>query len=439
MERRTFLRSSSLATAALMTPSVVPSPPPEKIRLGIVGVGWWGIDFLLTFAQACGKFEIIGLCDVSEQALKTASTKLVEFGSQEPKLFADYQDLYDMSGLEAVAIASPTHWHALQFIAACDKGLDIWQEKPISYDIREAQAMQQAHQKADNVVNIDFPRLYAPFIKEVKDYIQSGQAGEIHQIDFNLHFQEGYPAIAEVPTFFDYETFCGPAPKVPFRLNTYRGGRPAWRAQHDFSRGILADWGIHYLQNIRTVMDLGLPNRVSAIGGVTRKDGRENPDHLTVNFDFEGLPVQWSQKTWGYTSPQPHTNMGVFYCGDKATIFANDSGWEVYPTGGGEMKSYGDTKMTFPGPKYMEEVKKIFVRQWNDFAAAIRTKSNKGIKGTFHEGHLTTACINYADFAYRSGQSVHIDHSTMIINNNDKAMAMMKRAYREGYRHPYVG
>lgn len=437
MERRTFLYSGSLATAALITPSVL-VPQDEKIKLAIVGVGWWANDFLIPFALACGQFEIVGICDVSKKALETTSAKITDAGGQAPKTFASFQEMYDLPELEAVAIASPTHWHALQFISACEKGLDVWLEKPISYDIREGQAMLRAHEKAENVVNVDFPRLYVKNNGEVKDFIQSGQAGEIHQIGFNIHNTEGYPGLTEVPAHLDYEAFCGPAPTVPYRPN-WQGDRPAWRAQHDFSRGILADWGIHYLENIRTVMDLEFPDRISAIGGTSRKDGRENPDNLTVDFDFDGLPVQWTQKTWGYTSPLPHTNIGVFYHGDKATIFVNDTGWEVYPGDGSEMKSYGDTKMKFGGPKHMESVKEIFVAQWNDFADGIRKKSNADIKGTFHEGYVTTSCINYADFAYRSEQPVDIDPTTMHIGNNEKAAAMMKRAYRPGYTHPFDG
>ncbi|NND06068.1 MAG: Gfo/Idh/MocA family oxidoreductase [Saprospiraceae bacterium] len=437
MERRSFLKSSSLATAALFSPSAILNQE-EKIKLGVVGVGWWANDFLIPFAQASGHFEVIGICDVDAEALETTTAKVIEGGGLSPKAFASYQDMYEMPGIEAIAIATPTHWHALQFIAACEKGLDVWLEKPISYDIREAQAMLDAHTKANNTVNVDFPRLYGPLNTEIKDFIHSGQAGEICQISFNIHNTEGYPKTAEIPPHLDYEKFCGPAPMTPYRPS-WRGSSPAWRAQHDFSRGILADWGIHYLQNIRSVMDWDFPDRISAIGGITRKDGRENPDHLTVNFDFDGLPVQWTQKTFGYTPPLPHTKIGVFFYGDKATIFVNDTGWEVYPADGSEMKTYGDPLMPFGGPKHMELVRDIFVAQWTDFATGIRKKSNAGLKGTFHQGFVTTSCINYADFAYRSEQPVDFDDTTMDISNNSKAAGMLQRSYRNGYRHPFVG
>ena len=39
-----------------------------------------------------------------------------------------------LGGLEAVFISTPPQWQDLQFIAVCEKWLDIFCEKPLSYD-----------------------------------------------------------------------------------------------------------------------------------------------------------------------------------------------------------------------------------------------------------------------------------------------------------------
>lgn len=155
MLRREFLKSSALLAGSLATPWRLFADA-EKIKLAIVGTGWWGTDLLLRTAHATGHFEIIGLCDVSSQALKNARDVAASLGIKEPALFNSYQKMYAMPGLQAVAIATPTHWHALQFIDACRKGLHVFLEKPVSYDIREGQAMVDAQRKAKNVVQVDF-------------------------------------------------------------------------------------------------------------------------------------------------------------------------------------------------------------------------------------------------------------------------------------------
>ena len=424
-----------IATSGLMAP--IPSfKSTEKIKLGIVGVGWWGTDFLIKYALEAGRFDIIGICDVNSKALANAKIRISEAVGTIPNTFKHYQDLYDLEGIEAVIIASPPHWHALQFIAACNKGLDIWLEKPISYDIREGQAMMSAYKRARNIVNVDFPRLYNTINREVKDFIQSGKAGEILQVDFNVHSHAKYDDIQPVPDALDYEIFCGPAPLVPYRSSPNRG-KPSWRTQKAFDRGVLADRGIHHLQNIRTVMNLDLPDQISALGGVRQKDGREHPDHLHALFQFGDLPVKWNQKSWGFTSPFPHTNIGVHYYGSKATVFANDTGWEIYPADGNSTKTFGNPMLHYGQEKYMQMVQTVFLAQFNSFADAIIARSDENIRGTFYEGYKSTASVIYADLAYQTKNTVKINKATMEIEGNETANGLLRRSYRDGYLHPY--
>ncbi|MCB0666653.1 MAG: Gfo/Idh/MocA family oxidoreductase [Saprospiraceae bacterium] len=435
MQRRTFLKTSTLATAGFLS-RPYKLYQADKIKIGIVGTGWWGRDFLTHYALQSNEFEIIGICDVNQKAIDLEVEKINSMGEKKPQVFAEYSKLLDMDGLQAVIISTPTHWHALQFIAACGKGVDIWQEKPISYDIREAQAMEAAHKKAGNVVNIDFPRIWTPLNAEIKDFIHSGQLGEIRQIQFNVHSPNGTAPFAEVPAAIDYNAFCGPAPSLPYSSFPNSIG-PAWRGQHGFSRGVLADWGIHYLQNIREIMNLDLPDTISTISATT-KAKNEHPNHQEILFHFQGLPVQWSHKGWGYVAPLPHTNLGVFYHGSKGTIFSGDVGWEVYPADRTAIKEYGAPKAHYGSPEYQEGVDLVFNAQFKAFAQAIRQKTNEPIRGSFSDGFMSTAAVNLADIAMRTRLTIDLDQNTLEIKNNPEAQSQFIRKYREGYNHPYL-
>ena len=186
MERLVFLKSGSLAASSLLLP--LPLMAKEgKIKLAFLGTGWWGTDMLLPNAMSSGRFEIVGLCDVDSNALNKAADRIVEAGHARPQLFSSHKKMYEMPGLQAVAIATPTYWHPLQFIDACDKGLHVFLEKPISYDIREGQAMLEAQHKAKNVVQVDFPRIMVDTNDQVKAYIESGEAGRILQVQANIN------------------------------------------------------------------------------------------------------------------------------------------------------------------------------------------------------------------------------------------------------------
>lgn len=431
MIRRDFIKSSAVFASSMVVP-FPSSAAPERIKLAILGTGWWGTDLLLANALSSGLYEIVGLCDIDSIALNNAADVVGKAGGKKPRLFSSYQEMYELPGLQAVAIATPTHWHALHFIDACKKGLHVFLEKPISYDIREGQAMLEAQRKAKNVVIVDFPRVMADTNDQVKEYIQSGEVGTIFQVQANINTGGGSLVEKEIPETIDFETFCGPAPRKKY-LCSPNGVKPNWRGQHDFSRGILADWGIHYIHNIRQILDLDLPENVSAMGGITRNVTSDNPDHLDVRFEFDGLPVYWSQKSWGFTSPIPDNNIGVYYYGEKGTIFVGDLGWEVYPAGGDDKVAHGDIRFHPPSGENVPEYLSLFT----EFAQGIRENSNDGITNTLQQGQKTTSCVIYGDMAYRVKAGLEIDALTMNIENNKEAQGMLKREYRAPYQHPY--
>jgi len=91
-------------------------------------------------------------------------------------------------GLEAVIIATPPQWHALQLIATLERGLDVYCEKPLSYDIREARAMVNAARKSGRIVQIGFQRRQSPAFQAVRQYLQGGQPGRIVCVEANIHY-----------------------------------------------------------------------------------------------------------------------------------------------------------------------------------------------------------------------------------------------------------
>ena len=436
MNRRDFVKSATLLSTSLILPFPF-NGAENKIKIAIVGTGWWGTDVLLPGLLTTENFEVIGLCDVDSVALQNAAGKVVESGNKKPELFSDYREMYKLSGLQAVVISTPTHWHPLQFIDACKAGLHVFLEKPICYDIREGQAMLEAQQKANNVVQVDFPRVMVDINDQVKSFIQSGEAGKIIQAHANINNNEGVLVEKPIPETIDFNQFCGPAPRNRYMCSA-NGTKPVWRGQHDFSRGILMDWGIHYIHNIRKIMDLDLPDYTSAIGGIAGNIAVENPNFLEVQFNFGGLPVNWSHKTWGFTATNPAHNIGITLFGEKGTIFSGDLGWEFYPKGGKGKIAHGDVRFRPGADENIDIYSKMFVDLFNEFAEGIRNNSNKGITNTLQDAFKTTSTVIYGDLSYLVKSGINIDKSTMNISNNDKAQSMLKRDYRAPYQHPYV-
>src|SRR5688572_25109532 len=122
MNRRSFIKSGVLAAGSFSLPLTTIGQQ-NKLRLAILGTGNWGREVVLKSALASGQFEIVALCDVNTEALNIAADMVVKSGASKPRLFSSYTEMFALHGVEAVAIVTPTHWHALQFIEACKKNL----------------------------------------------------------------------------------------------------------------------------------------------------------------------------------------------------------------------------------------------------------------------------------------------------------------------------
>src|ERR1039458_10267688 len=161
--RRHFLQVTAVRALALSQfPAILRAAEPvRKLKLGLIGCGWYGMVDVKAAFQV-GGVEVIALCDVDSEHLSQSAAEVEKLQGKRPQGFKHYGDLLQMAGLEALIIATPPHWHALQLIAALERGLDVYCEKPLSYDIREGRAMANAVNRSGRIVQIGFQRRQSP-------------------------------------------------------------------------------------------------------------------------------------------------------------------------------------------------------------------------------------------------------------------------------------
>ena len=143
MERRVFL--GTLAAGAALAGRARAAGADAPLKVGLIGCGWYG-GVVLKAAFEAGGVEVVALCDVDSAHLEKMGQLVAERQSGTPATYKDWRELLDHDGLQAVVIATPPHWHALPFIEACRRGLDVYCEKPLAYDVREGQAMVAARE-----------------------------------------------------------------------------------------------------------------------------------------------------------------------------------------------------------------------------------------------------------------------------------------------------
>ena len=427
MDRRTFIQKTVMGTAALTGSFYVPSFARErKIKVGLIGAGWYGM-VISEAALKVGGLEIIGVCDVDSEHLRNSADKLEELQGNRPKTFKYYTDLLDMDGLEAVFIASPPQWHALQFMAACDKGLHIFCEKPLAYDPMEGLAMIRAAENAGVLVQVGFQRRQSAAFRHAKRYIAEGNAGHIHQVVAQIHYRAnpGDNTIQDPPASLDWDEWCGPAPKLPYRPSIAHFN---WRLEKEYGNGHLVDWGIHHIDIVRQIMDLGIPAEVQATGGLRYlKDRITTPDTLNAVMNFESVPLVWQHRMWGAGDPNPDFNNGIFFHGDKASIFVSDTRFKVMPTPGSDTS---DADLTLHTEGGMQE------NHMADFLNAVKYEDPGKITCTVQDSFASTTAVQLAMIAYETGTIVKWDDQQKTVRDNPEAAALLKREYRDGWVHP---
>lgn len=425
MKRRNFIKSAALGSVAIATSGYTNAQAKDKkLKIGLIGAGWYGM-VITKAALAVGDVEVIAVCDIDTEHLSNSADEIAKLQGLKPQTFKNYLDLLEIKELQAVFIGTPPHWHALQFIAACEKRLDIYCEKPLAYDIREGMAMVNAAKKAGNIVQIGFQRRQSGAFNKAKELIDSGAIGNVHQIAAQINYIPGPQDtnIQAPPASLDWEEWCGPAPKLEYRPNI---GHKAWRLEKEYGNGHLVDWGIHLIDGIRMIMGESMPTEFYTQGGIKElKNKITTPDTLTANMAFAKAPVVWQHRLWGTGDPRKEFNNGIVFHGEKASLFAGDSRLTLFPSG----KDAKPEEINVPSVAMQE-------KHVENFLNAVRTKNKSIISSTPEDAFQSTATVQLAMISYYTGSLVKWDQVKNEITGNKPAWEMMKREYRGKYKHP---
>jgi predicted dehydrogenase len=425
MKRRKFVEIASIGSAAMAASFYIPEIVQErKLKIGLIGAGWYGmVD--ATAALRAGGVEIIALCDVDSEHLKSSADEIEKLQGKRPATFKFYTELLEMKGLEGVIIGTMPHWHALQFIAACKKGLPVYCEKPLSYDVMEGIAMVNAWKSAGNIVQVGFQRRQSQAFMKAKEMIEKGTIGKINQVVAQIHYVPGPQdtKIQPPPASLDWEEWCGPAPKLEYRPNI---GHKAWRLEKEYGNGHLVDWGIHHIDIIRKIMGEGMPAEIYAAGGIyALKDKITTPDTLTARFSFSKAPVLWQHRLWGNGDVTKEFNNGIFFYGENGTLFAEDNKLVLFTAG----KDSKREDISIPTPAMQDN-------HVANFLDAVRKNDRSLISCTPEDAFRSTATVQLAMISYNTGSLVKWDYEKKEIIGNQAATSLLKREYRGKYLHP---
>lgn len=429
--------------AALGAHSYAPEFADKKLRVGLLGSGWYGKVDVLRLIQVA-PVEVVSVCDVDRRLVSEAAEIIAsrQKSRTKPRIFTDYREMLKEKDLDLVLIGTPDHWHALNAIAAMEAGADLYLQKPVSVDVVEAQAILAAARKHNRVVQVGTQRRSTPHLVEARDrVIREGKLGKVAHVEiccyYHMRSRDTSPPTA-APEHLDFNLWTGPAPKRQFHRIMHPRG---WRAFMEYGNGIVGDMCIHMLDMVRWMLDLGWPNTISSSGGIlVDKASISNiSDTQTATFDFDDVKVVWTHRTWG-SSPDPDYPWAAFIYGDKGTLKASVNGYEYIPQGQGQRIS---GKPLFEYDKFPEdETEKDLERH---VASAVRWHMKDLLKcmenrakpvADIEQGYISTASCILANIAMELGRTLKWDPTKGRVVDDEEANRLLRRPYREPWVHP---
>jgi predicted dehydrogenase len=446
--RRDFLKSSALlgSAAALAAPALAraATSPNERIRVAVVGLGGRGRVSHCGALQELAKenVEIAALCDCDEKRMELAAKQCVEKTGKRPATVADYRQLLDDKSIDAVSLATPNHWHALQTIWACQAGKDVYVEKPASHNIFEGRKMIEAARKYGRIVQHGTQCRTSPKIREGIEKLKAGAIGRVYMargIAFKVR-AGGRRKAEAVPSGMNWDHWVGPAPFEPY--NTLAIGR--WRFLKNYGNGEIGDQGVHQLDIMRWGLGLEThPTRVQSMGGrfAHADDDQDTPGNQVFACQFEGkdLLLTFETRDW-YTNSE--AGMGIEYPfvdhrNVVGVIFLGTEGYMIFP----DYSSY----YTFLGPKRecgpsasVEGNPMMDVDQFQNWIGAIRSRKIEELTADVEQGHKSSCLAHLANIAYATGRTLNFDPASETFAGDKEANQLLTRDYRSPYLVPGV-
>jgi predicted dehydrogenase len=201
--------------------------------------------------QKEGRVRIAALCDADENRLYAAVENVK--GGATP--YRDYRYIVDRRDIDAVLIATPDHWHAVQTVHACESGKHVYVEKPASVTVREGQAMVRAARSNKVAVQVGAQARTALGAWYTCRAIRNGIVGKVDRVTcwhYSSPADNNPVPDKEPPEDLDWDLWLGPLPWRPYNRR-YCPGTFRWLMES--GGGQIRDRGAHQFSTILWCME----------------------------------------------------------------------------------------------------------------------------------------------------------------------------------------
>lgn len=432
VNRRRFLKAG---TAAFSFPFLVPSGvlsapgrlgPNDMLAMGHIGVGGMGTRHLLdmlNFKKLRRAFPL-AVCDVDEKRLQAALNK----AGKGVTPYRDYRRLLERKDIDAVVIATPDHWHAVQTVHACEQGKHVYVEKPASVTVEEGKAMVAAARKNGRIVQVGAQGRSGKGAYYTCRAIRNGIVGNINKVTC-WHYANPVDSRpvpdCDPPPDLDWDFWLGPLRWRPYNPRYLPG---VFRWHMESGGGQIRDRGAHQFSTIFWCMnaDHQTSYTVEAEGRAPTIGLWDCPIDMKVTYQFK-------DPDWTLTWEQPgnkvgKTRFGNVFWGEKDYLVLE---WE------GAYRPAHERAVNFKVPPGGEEP--FRTNEYENFNMNHKADWFRGIRKNvppavdIEIGHRIATLCNLGNISYRLGRKLVWDGVKQEVVGDPFA----NRLLGVPQRHPY--
>lgn len=431
ISRRDFLKQAGIASAGLMVGGLGMSNKSygnimganDRVRVAVIGVNGRGKNHIQSY-MSVPNCEVSTLCDVDMVVARQRQADFKKTYKKDVAIEQDFRKVLEDPNIDAVSLATPNHWHALQTVWACQAGKDVYVEKPATHNVWEGRKIIEAAYKYNRIVQHGVQLRSSDAIREAVQMLNDGIIGRVYMsrgLVYRWRPDIGHKGISAVPEGIDYDMWTGPAPMRPFSEDIVHYN---WHWNWNYGNGDVGNQGIH--ETDLCMWGLGvnsLPEKITSMGGkFLWDDSKEVPEVQTSIYHYPSQKkiIQFEVRNW-CTNLEDGAGVGNIFYGDKGYMVIK--GYDTYEVYFGQNRE--------PGPK-----RTAGGDHFQNFVDAIRARDKSKQNGPVETAHLSSALAHLGNIAYRVGRVLTFDPVAECFIGDEDANRMLTRVYREPYAMP---
>ncbi|WP_139956921.1 Gfo/Idh/MocA family protein [Flavicella sediminum] len=434
--RREFIKNTALTTAGLSLVSAAGFSniigANSKVNIAILGCGGRAHSLAKAIADS-GNSSVTHICDVDKNRLEKFQGYCTTTNGNTPEMESDFRVLLENKDIDAVAVATPEHWHAPMAIMAMQAGKHVYVEKPCSHNPHETELLIAAQKKYKMQCQMGNQQRSSVTSTLAMADIKDGIIGRVYA--GKAHYRNARKTIGigkkvEVPSFLDWDLWQGPAPREAYRDNVHPYN---WHWFKAWGTGEIHNNGTHEIDICRWALGVDYPTRVVSAGGRLHGQGDdwEYYDTQMASYEFEdGKMITWDGRSCN--SYKPTGGRGATIFGTEGSIVLDRGKYELFDIRGKKISSKKENQQgTSNNTADTRGFDGLTVNHMKNFANAI-LKGEK-LNAPIADGAISTQLCHLGNIAQAVGESLDVDPKTGRILKNKKANKLWKRDYEKGW------